>query len=144
MGANYQSGDFKSQVAITATTLFATAAAPQYLTGTAVRMSEVETGTLSALVVCDAEKETFTISAVWQVSDDNSTWYTVAPANNAATVVLATGTAGADATVTKVVDANGSVYGYKFARLRLVSGGTTADGTNDMGGAIYRWRAPLF
>ena len=57
----------------------------------------VVNGTLAALVIVDAETNTLTMSAYWQVSEDGSTWYDVsAAANNPANVVLATGTAGHD------------------------------------------------
>jgi hypothetical protein len=85
---------------------------------------------LSALVTCDAETNTITLAARWQGSDDKSTWHTLALApQNPAAVVLATGTAGSDADVTKVVPAPDSVYSYRFARCSLVVGAVT--GTND-------------
>lgn len=91
----------------------------------------VVNGTLAALVIVDAETNTLTMAANWQVSEDGSTWYDVAgAANNPANVVLATGTAGADASVTKVLDAPASVYAWSFARLVVVNGvatGATVD-----------------
>lgn len=86
---------------------------------------------LSALVTVDAETNTITLAAKWQVSNDNSTWYDVANGTqNAAAVVLATGTGGADAAVTKVIPAPDAVYGWVYARLSIVVGvttGTTSD-----------------
>jgi len=41
--------------------------------------------------------------------------------NNAGRTVLATGTAGADAAVTRVVEAPRSVYGYKYCRAFVVN-----------------------
>lgn len=81
---------------------------------------------LSALVVCLAETNTFTIAPKWQVSNDATTWVdlTNGPQNAAATV-LATGTAGADAAVTKAIPLPDAAYGFKFVRLQLVAGGTT-------------------
>jgi hypothetical protein len=128
------------RTAITASSAFSTSAAPQYLTGGAVAMEDVQFGTLSALCTVDAESNTLTITAVWQVSTDGTTYYDVAGAsNNAANVALATGTSGSDAAVSKVVPAPDAIYAYPWARVRLMSGVTTADGTNDIGGAVYRY-----
>jgi len=81
---------------------------------------------LCALCVVLAETNTFTIAPKWQVSNDASTWVdlTNGPQNAAATV-LATGTAGADAAVTKAIPLPDAAYGFKFARMALVAGGTT-------------------
>lgn len=81
---------------------------------------------LSALCVVDAETNTLTMAAKWQGSNDGSTWVDVANGSqNAAGVVLATGTAGADASVTKAVPAPDSIYGFQFARCSIVIGVTT-------------------
>lgn len=81
---------------------------------------------LSALVAVDAETNTFTFAAKWQVSNDGSTWVDVANGSqNAAAVVLATGTAGADPLVTKSIPAPDAIYGWRQARIALVTGGTT-------------------
>lgn len=81
---------------------------------------------LSALVVVLADTNTFTIAAKWQVSNDASTWVDMTNGpQNAAAVVLATGTAGADTAVTKAIPLPDAAYGFKFARLQLVAGGTT-------------------
>jgi hypothetical protein len=86
---------------------------------------------LSAKVVLDVETDTITISAVWQVSNDNATWMDVANGSqNATSVALGTGTAGADASVTKVMQAPDAVYGWQWARLVFrvgVTTGATAD-----------------
>jgi hypothetical protein len=86
---------------------------------------------LSAVMVVDAETNGITLTAKWQVSNDRSTWIDVANGSqNAASVVLATGTAGADAAVTKAIPAPEAVYGYKYARASIVTGaqtGTTSD-----------------
>jgi hypothetical protein len=129
-----------TRTAITASTAFATSAAPQYLTGDPVAMGDVQANTLSALCTVDAETSTITITAVWQVSVDGTTYYNVAgTANNAANVPLATGTGGGDAVVTTCVPAPDAIYAYPWARVRLMTGITTADGTNDVGGAVYRY-----
>jgi hypothetical protein len=86
----------------------------------------VKDQTLSALVSVDAETDTITIEAIWEVSNDAVTWVVAPTLNNAATVVLATGTAGADALVTKVISAPSGVYGFRYARLSVIN--RVADG----------------
>ena len=101
--------------------------------GEAVRQ---KVASLSAVLVVDIETSTLTASAVWQVSNDKSTWLDVAyTPNNAAAVVLATGTGGADPTITKVLPAPEAVYGYKFARVAVVMGVTngTVNDTYEIG-----------
>jgi len=143
MGGNYQRADFKTQPGIVSTA-FGTGAVPQYLTGTTVKMADVETGTLSAYVTGKAETNGLTIYHQWEVSRDGTTFRPCVPDNNAATVVLATGTSGTDAAFTsRVIAANPAVYGYPFARLRLVDGVTPADGTNDVGSIEYEYREPI-
>lgn len=97
--------------------------------GTAVFLgqSSKKVAHLSALVVLDIETDTITVSAKWQVSNDKSTWVDVANGSqNAAAVVLGTGTAGADASVTKCIPVSAdSIYGWKFARIALVNGVAT-------------------
>jgi len=81
---------------------------------------------LSALVLVDAETATFTWTAKWQVSNDGTTWVDVTNGSqNAAGVALATGTAGADAAVTRSIPAPDAIYGWRKARMALVTGGTT-------------------
>lgn len=87
--------------------------------GPTLPMAQVATGTLSAKLVLDAETDTIQVQGVWQVSADASTWVTCLPANGAALVTLATGTAGADASVTVVLPANDAVYGWKYARIAV-------------------------
>lgn len=86
---------------------------------------------LSCLVTVDCETDTLTMAFLWQVSNDNSTWVDVSNGSqNAAAVVFATGTAGADANVTKMFPAPDSVYGWKYVRGAIVTGvatGNTAD-----------------
>ncbi len=98
-----------------------------------VVMSQVKPGSLCAEATVDAETSTITIGVAWQVSKDASTWLRLACApNNAAEVALATGTAGADAAVTKVVPAPDGVYSFPYARACALSGVTT-------GGAADVW-----
>lgn len=96
-----------------------------------IDMTRLEPGTLSAQVTVDAETNTIQLFADWQVSRDNSTWLTVSGTpGNAANVVLATGTGGADASVTRVIPAPGAVYSFPFARVAIrneVAAGLVAD-----------------
>jgi len=81
---------------------------------------------LSALVTVLAQTNTLTIAAKWQVSNDKSTWVDVANGSqNAAAVVLQTGTSGTDVAVSKAIPAPDAIYGWKYARIALVTGGTT-------------------
>lgn len=99
--------------------------------GGKVSNSRVAPGTLSATFVVDAETSTITLAAGWQVSNNGTDWYDLSYApNNPAAVVLATGTAGADAAVTKVVPAPSGSDGWRFARAVVINGvvtGTTSD-----------------
>jgi hypothetical protein len=97
-----------------------------------VEMSRVIPGTLAAELTVDCETSTMTMYAEWQVSrDGGSTWILCANGpQNAASVILATGTAGADAAVVRVFDAPDAVHAYPLARLTLrneVAQGTTSD-----------------
>jgi hypothetical protein len=96
----------------------------------ALSTANIAAGTLSCLFVVEAETNTLTISPLWQVSDDNSTWYSVGPVNNAAVVVLATGTSGDDPVVSRVLSAPNEVLGWKYVRaavVNLVAQGGAAD-----------------
>ncbi len=94
--------------------------------GTALPLTGVEKGTLSCLFVVDAETTSITLTGKFQVSDDNSTWYDLAgDAQNPANVALATGTAGADATVSKVLPVPSAVLGWKYVRPVITNAGAT-------------------
>jgi hypothetical protein len=99
------------------------------LAGASVRIadnSRQKVRGLSALAVVDVETTSLTLTAVWQVSNDASTWVNVANGTqNAAGVVIATGTAGADASVTKCYDAPQAVYGWRYARFTFLTAGAT-------------------
>ena len=98
--------------------------------GATLIMNKVKRNTLSSTVTVDAETDTITLTAVWQVSVDTSTWVDLYQPNSAAYVVQATGTGGADAAVTRVIDAPGGVYGWRYARIVILVGvatGTSAD-----------------
>ena len=85
-----------------------------------------DVNTLSALVALDAETNTITLEAYWQVSNDDTTWVELIPVNNAAVVIWGTGTGGADATVTRVLPAPDAVYGWRYARVAVVPRVTNA------------------
>ncbi len=81
---------------------------------------------LSALVTVDVETTSLTFAGVWQVSNDGSTWVNVANGpQNAAGVVIATGTGGADASVSKAYEAPAAVYGWRKARFTFLTAGAT-------------------
>lgn len=107
---------------------------------TAIHNSHVRPGTLSATMVLDAETDTLTLSAGWQVADAaGGTWQTLAYApNNPAAVVLATGTGGADAAVTAVIPCPESAAGHRFVRASVING--VAEGTvNDTYTVSYNY-----
>ena len=118
-GISSLTGDLDSNVAGTAEAM------------STVHNAQVRPGTLSATMVVDAETNTLTIAAGWEVSADSVTWQTMALApNNPAAVVIATGTAGADASVTVNIPAPEAVAGHRFVRATVINGvatGTTAD-----------------
>lgn len=108
--------------------------------GTALSTADIQPGTLSCLFTVDAETNTITLTGKFQVSDDNSTWYDLAgDAQNPANVALATGTAGADASVIRVFPVPSGVLGWKFVRAAVVNG--VATGTaNDTYAFSFRYR----
>ena len=77
--------------------------------------------TLYAKVYAKATTSTLTLTGKWQVSQDGSTWIDVVPFNNAASVILVTGT-GSAVTATKAFDAPSAAHGAKYVRFALVSG----------------------
>lgn len=78
---------------------------------------------LSATLGLTAATATLTMAAKWQVSNDNSTWIDVAnEPQNPAAVVITTGTA---TIVTKAMPAPDAIYGWQYARIAIVTGGTT-------------------
>jgi hypothetical protein len=99
--------------------------------GSALATAGIENGTLSCHVTVDAETSTLTLTAKFQVSDDNATWYDLAgDAQNPANVLLATGTGGADAAVDRVLPVPPSALGWKYVRAAVVNGiaqGAAAD-----------------
>lgn len=109
------------------------------LTATAVNGLAVDMGdnarqkvrNLSALASVDCETSTMTMAGFWEVSNDGTTWVTVTNGpQNAASVVFATGTAGADPVVTRAFEAPPAVYGWRKARFSIINGvaaGAAAD-----------------
>jgi hypothetical protein len=99
--------------------------------GTGLSTAGIEPGSLSCLFVVDAETDTLTITGKFQVSHDNSTWFDLAgDAQNPANVILATGTAGADAAVSRVLPVPPAALGWEYVRAAVVNGvasGTTSD-----------------
>lgn len=120
--------------------------------GTDVPLSPVRMGTTSdpllawlcIQVTVDAETNLFTLAGRWQVSQDKATWYDVAHgAQNAASVVLATGTAGADALVSKGFSAPEAVEAWPWARFVFTTGGATST-TSDTYSAQYAARTLIY
>ena len=81
---------------------------------------------LSALLVVDAETNTWTMTPRWQVSNDESTWYVLplGPENPSITPI-ATGTGGADVAVNHVLEAPRGIEGWQFCRAQVVIGVAT-------------------
>lgn len=95
---------------------------------TATRTAHIEPGTLSVDANVVANTNTLTITIIWQVSQDDSTYITLTPVNNAANVVLATGT-GSDVAARKVFPGPESISGWKYVRAAVLCG--VATGTAD-------------
>ncbi len=110
-----------------------------------VNMINVTPGTLCCEIALDGETNTITLTPKWQVSrDGGSTWIDCAPdPNNGTYAAQVTGTAGADATVTKVIPAPDGVYGYPLARVGVLVGVTTGT-ANDTYAASYSWMKASF
>lgn len=92
---------------------------------------------LSARVAVTAATATITVAVKFQVSTDGTTFYDVANGSqNAASVVLATGTS---AIVTKVFAFPSECWGWKYARLSLVTGVATG-AAGDLYAVDYNYR----
>lgn len=92
---------------------------------------------LSATVSVTAATSTITLATKWQVSTDNVNFTDVVNGTqNAATVVLATGTA---AIVTRVIPAPDVVYGFPYARIAVVNGVVTG-AAGDLYAISYNYR----
>lgn len=104
-----------------------------------VQMNVVQPGTLVADLTVDIESASLTMALSWQVSMDNSSFTTVmASPNNAAAVVLGTGTGGADAAVARIAPAPDAVYSFPYARCALTTAGATG-ATTDTYDVKYRY-----
>jgi hypothetical protein len=140
MGFKIPGSDIKAGiVAIAASTNFPAGTNPQVLSGSVILMDKIAPGSLSAVVTVLPQTNTLTAYAKWQVSEDNSTWVDVVPANNAANVVIATGTSGTDTATTVCMAANEALYAHKYARIQLYTG-VTSSTTGDLGSAKYYYR----
>lgn len=95
---------------------------------------------LSALVTVDCETDTLTMAGRWEVSNDGTTWVTVTNGTqNAAGVVFATGTGGADADVVRCFPASEAVYAWRKARFSIVTAAVTGN-TVDTYSIGYQYR----
>lgn len=104
-----------------------------------VVMSQVQPGSLVADLTVDIESASLTMALSWQVSMDNSTFTTVMSApNNAAAVILGTGTGGADAAISRIAPAPDAVYTFPYARCALTTAGATG-ATTDTYDVKYRY-----
>lgn len=121
--SNFLSGLISGALPVAVTAV--TGASGTTVGGNALPMNDVEIGSLSALTYLQATTSTLTLAPKWQVSADGSTWRDAKLPNNAANVVLVTGTGSAVA-ATVAVSAPDAVYGWAYARIALVTGGTTA------------------
>lgn len=93
---------------------------------------------LAALLDVTADTASFTWTAKWQGSNDETTWVDLANGSqNAAGVALATG--GAVTNKNTVLEAPQSVYSYRFARCSLVTGGDTGAAA-DVYSIAYNYR----
>jgi hypothetical protein len=130
--------------AITPTATGITGAAPQTVAG-ATLDSGLASIVIGARVYCKATTNTLTLTAKWQVLDnDGTTWIDCVESNNPANVVMATGT-GSAVTATKMISAPLSVTaGSRGARVLVTSGvGVGAGAGTDEASVSYDYRAPV-
>lgn len=105
---------------------FNTLVAGSRVVSTAIPMAGVALGTLSCLFALLAETNTITLTPGFQVSNDGTTWFDLAGgSSNPAQVLQATGTAGADTVVNKVVGVPEPALGWKFVRAYAQNGVVT-------------------
>ena len=103
--------------------------------GATLLMSQVQTGTLSANTDFTAATATLTMTPVWQVSTDGTTWRDAFIENDAAFVAQTTGTA---AISKRTISAPAAVYGFRYARLNCRIGVATA-GASDLAVISYNF-----
>lgn len=92
---------------------------------------------LSAVVNVTAATSTLTWTGKWQYSDDKTNWVDLRQSNNAANVVLATGTSAATGDIG--IDAPYGVNGAKWVRFVLLNGVATG-GVTDLFAISYSYR----
>lgn len=106
-----------------------------FMGGTSLKVSN-----LSALVQVTANTSGLTMTARWQGSNDNTTWFNAVGLNNAANVALATGASGGGNVASKVIiSAPREIEGWKFARCQVLIGVATGT-TNDLYSIGYSYR----
>lgn len=128
-----------SYVLVTGTaTVFPAGTAPRLVNGATVQTRIVGVGTLSVLIALALTTNTLTGAGRWQVSANGTDWTTFGPSNNAANVVIATGT-GTGATTTVALEAPMGVYAWPFVRFQAYTGVASADGTADAATVSYRF-----
>ena len=122
------------------TTVLTDVAAGSYGHGPTLAMAKVDpiAKTLAARVLVEAETNTITLTPVWQVSNDGSAWVEVYLPNSAAYVVMQTGTAGDEASVTRVIAAPDAVFAFRYARCSILVG-VTAGTANDKYSVAYNY-----
>lgn len=102
--------------------------------------SSLKVTDLSALISVTANTSGLTFAPRWQVSADNSTWYSCKADPDNANATFATGASGGgNVTGAVVIPAPSFVKGWKYARAQAVVGGTTGT-TNDLYSIAYNYR----
>lgn len=107
--------------------------------GQALLTNDIALGSLSCHFTVLADTNTITITCLWQVSMDGTTWYDLRPENGAALVVAATGTAGADTAIDLVLLAPDAILGWKRCR-PAVRNGVVTGATIDTYSMINHYR----
>ena len=108
--------------------------------GNKLVMDNVREGTLSCEFDITAATSTIQIFGEWQGSDDGSTWFDVRGQNNAAPVVISTGTA---AIVKVVLDAPKALDGFRFGRA-VVRNQVVTGQAGDLYAMKYRYQRTGF
>ena len=100
-----------------------TGAAPQTANGTSLSIvdNRVAEGTLAANVSGNITTNTITFTGKWQVSDNGSAFKDAFNSNNAANVIIATGT-GVLATFSRSVSGHDGLYGYRYVKYVVTTG----------------------
>lgn len=94
---------------------------------------------LCAQVTATANTASLTVAVKWQVSNDRTTWIDASNGpQNAASVPFTTGTSAAK---TQLISAPDAVYGARYCRAVLVTGGATG-AASDLWSIGYSYRTP--